>query len=68
MLSDEDMDGTAIIQAFGSCPGPDCLKEVIPKPYGVRLRVYTAIKIRLERENKEKVKKYVYFCNGSFFY
>ncbi len=52
------MDGTAIVQAFGSCPGPDCIKEVVPKPFGMRLKVYTAIKTRLEKENKEKVNYY----------
>ena len=50
MNLDEQMDGTAIIQAYGSSPGPDCLKEVIPKPYDVRLKVYTAIKTCLERK------------------
>jgi hypothetical protein len=49
---DQEMNGTAIIQAFATCPGPDCLKEVIDKPYGTRVKVYTAIKTFLEKDNK----------------
>ena len=33
------MDGEAIAVALGSCPGPDCVKEVVPK-VGTRLKVY----------------------------
>ena len=33
--------------AFASCSGPDCIKDVIPK-YGLRLKVYQAIKKEIE--------------------
>ena len=49
------MDGTALMQTFATCPGPDCLKEVIDKPYGSRVKVYTAIKTYLEKDNKLRV-------------
>lgn len=49
-VEDQEMDGAAIIQTFGTCPGPDCLKEVIDKPYGTRVKVYTAIKSFLEKD------------------
>lgn len=52
---DEEMDGTAVMQAFATCPGPDCLKEVIDRPYGTRVKVYTAIKAFLEKDNKLRV-------------
>ena len=35
------MDGEATVAAFATCPGPDCLKEVVPK-YGSRVKVYNA--------------------------
>ena len=33
--------------AFAAHSGPDCLKDVVPK-YGLRLKVYQAIKAELE--------------------
>ena len=42
------MDGEAITVALGSCSGPDCLKEVIPK-VGTRLKVYSALKTLCEQ-------------------
>ena len=35
--------------AFASTAGPDCLKDVVPK-YGLRLKVYRAIKEQLEHD------------------
>lgn len=37
------MDGEALIDAFGTCPGPDCLKDVIPK-YGLRVKTYKRLR------------------------
>ena len=36
------MDGTATMQA--ACPSPDCLREVINKHFGTRVKVYSAVK------------------------
>jgi hypothetical protein len=41
------MDGVAVATAFTTAPGPDCLKEVVPK-LGQRLKVYKAIKTLIE--------------------
>lgn len=46
-FSEHDMDGEAISAAFASSPGPDCLRDVIPK-LGHRLKVYAALKCVLE--------------------
>ncbi len=54
-LVDQEMDGEAILQAFAACPGPDCLKEVISKPFGTRVKVYTAIRSVLAKYNQGKV-------------
>lgn len=43
------MDGEAIVTAFGSIHGPDCLKDVIAK-YGLRLKVYNALRKELQSE------------------
>ena len=44
------MDGEAVCTALASCPGPDCLKDIIKKA-GPRLRVYSALRsICLEAE------------------
>ena len=42
-LLDEDMDGEAVCTALASCPGPDCLKDIVKK-CGPRLRVYKALR------------------------
>jgi len=52
---DQEMDGEAVMQAFAVCPGPDCLKEVISKPFGTRVKVYTAIKTFLAKNNQARV-------------
>ena len=36
------MDGEALLDAFETSPGPDCLKDVIPK-YGIRVKAYKAL-------------------------
>lgn len=41
------MDGEAIATAFAITPGPDCIRDVVPK-VGVRMKVYQAIKRALE--------------------
>ena len=46
---ENDMDGDALSLAFAAHSGPDCLKDVVPK-YGLRLKVYQAIKAELEAE------------------
>ncbi|XP_065892856.1 uncharacterized protein [Dysidea avara] len=48
---DQGMDGEAVSLAFASTAGPDCLKDVVPK-YGLRLKVYRAIKEQLEHDQK----------------
>ena len=39
----EEMDGEAVLGAFGCQTGPDCLKDILPT-YGQRIKVYHAIK------------------------
>lgn len=46
---ENDMDGDALSLAFAAQSGPDCLKDVVPK-YGLRLKVYQAIKVELEAQ------------------
>lgn len=41
------MDGDAIVAAFASTPGPDCLRDVLPK-VGQRMKVYMTIKRMME--------------------
>lgn len=43
LILDEDMDGSAISAGLGSGPGPDWLKDVVPK-VGWRLKVHNALK------------------------
>jgi len=40
------MDGESLEALIATTPGPDCLKELIPK-LGVRLRIYKQIKLSL---------------------
>ena len=40
---DQEMDGAAITAGLASGPGPDWLKEVVPK-VGLRLKVYGCIR------------------------
>ena len=57
MFLDQAMDGEAISQALGTLPGPDCLKDVVPK-FGVRLKVYNAIRsfMRSDESDSEVMK------------
>ena len=41
------MDGEALAAAFASCPGVNCLRDVLPK-FGQRLKVYNALKAVFE--------------------
>lgn len=41
------MDGEAITVIFTTSPGPDCLKDVLPK-LGQRLKVYNALRCLYE--------------------
>ena len=47
MYVDEEMDGIALSTAFATCPGPDCLKDVVMK-CGPRLKVYNSLKTAIE--------------------
>ena len=50
ILTEEEMDGEAVMAAFATCSGPDCIKDIINyKTYGSRLKVYTALKAALEK-------------------
>ncbi len=51
---DQEMDGEAVVEAFGTCSGPDCLKDVVPK-YSQRIKVYNAIKCALGEYFRQKV-------------
>ena len=55
MHIDQEMDGEAIMAAFATCSGPDCLKDVVRK-YGVRVKVYNTIKINIDEEYRQKVR------------
>jgi len=59
---DQGMDGEAVSLAFASTAGPDCLKDVVMK-YGLRLKVYRAIKEQLECVQVKSVLKC--HCNDS---
>ena len=45
--SDQEMDGEAICAALASTPGPDSLRDVVPK-LGLRLKVYRVIKSAMD--------------------
>lgn len=49
---DEEMDGLAIVIAFGSQSGPDCLQSVV-KRCGYRLKVYNFLKSLMVYEFQE---------------
>ena len=48
------MDGEAICSALASTPGPDSLRDVVPK-LGLRLKVYRVIKSALDQQYMEQV-------------
>ena len=48
------MDGLALSTALASCPGPDCLKDVVLK-CGPRLKVYNFLKTMLEIDHASQV-------------
>ena len=41
------MNGEALMAAFATYSGPECIKDVI-KTYGTRLKVYNVIKAEIE--------------------
>lgn len=43
------MDGNAILQAFATCSGPDCLRDVVKK-FGYRVKVYNFIKSAISNQ------------------
>ena len=48
------MDGEAVSTAFATVPGPDCIREVVPK-LGYRLKVYRCLKALLEETQVFKI-------------
>ena len=46
---ENEMDGDALSTLIGITPGPDCLKDLVPK-VGVRLKVYQCIKAIYNKE------------------
>ena len=49
--ADNEMDGESLVTLVGSKPGPDCLKDLVPK-VGLRMKLYKLIKLIYEREGK----------------
>ena len=54
ILTEEEMDGEAVMAAFATCSGPDCIKDII-KTYGSRLKVYTALKAAIGESYQQSV-------------
>ena len=48
---EHEMDGESLVTLIGIMPGPDCLKDLIPK-IGIRLKVYRCIKCYDEETSK----------------
>ena len=46
---ENEMDGDSLCTLIGIIPGPDCLKDLVPK-VGVRLKVYQCIKAICNKE------------------
>ena len=46
------MDGESLVTLIGIMPGPDCLKDLIPK-IGGRLKVYRSIKACYDEETNK---------------
>lgn len=59
--TEQGMDGEATVAAFATCPGPDCIKEVVPK-YGYRVKVYNAIRSALNENYEQKVLATMLVC------
>ena len=49
------MDGEALMAAFATCSGPDCIKDVIAT-YGTRLKVYNVIKAAIGESYQRNVR------------
>ena len=54
--TEQEMDGEGTVGAFATCPGPDCLKDVVLK-YGSRVKVYNAIRAAINENYQQKVPK-----------
>ena len=52
--AEQEMDGEALMTAFATRSGPDCIKDVI-KAYGTRLKVYNAIKAAIGEAYQQNV-------------
>ena len=48
------MDGEAVMAAFATCSGPDCIKDVI-RTFGTRLKIYNMIKTAIQESYKHNV-------------
>lgn len=57
--AEQKMDGEALMVAFGTCSGPDCIKDDI-RPYGTRLKVYNVIKAAIGESYELSVCSYAY--------
>lgn len=56
---DQCMDGEALLAAFGERPGPDCIKDILPK-FGQRIKVYRKLKEELDKEMTHDVRFVLY--------
>ena len=64
---EEDMDGITIVGAFGAHPGPDCLRDVLPK-FGTWIKVYSALKSFMSVSTATEsltVRLYLYIFSGT---
>ena len=59
-----EMDGDSLLTLIGVTPGPDCLKDLVPK-IGTRLKVYRCIKACYDEEISQVSyhKGYKYFLD-----
>ena len=49
---ENEIDGESLATLIGIVPGPDCLKDLIPK-IGIRIKVYHHIKAYYDEENSK---------------
>ena len=57
------MDGESLVTLIGIMPGPDCLKDLIPK-IGLRLKVYRCIKACYDEETNKVSSLYNITCGN----
>ena len=53
-LTENEMDGDSLFTLIGLYPGPDCLKDLVPK-VGLRLKLYKEIKALYDHTAEERV-------------